>query len=682
MVDNKLFQLVSMVRPGLLKLAGSEQAQAFANTAAVLYMLPLSIGVVGWLLFRTEWGVILGQLPLFTILLIVVVVMGQQSFSLDLRIERGKSIGLSGSLSSLVLWSAILTFGPGAIWLGIGEAVADAILRILRAYRLNQKQFWEVAVLFTQQLGSTASIIIAATAVYGGLGGTFPLTSVNPMGWLPALVALAVDAFLPGLLIVPLILYMNRLAGTGANNANIGSSLFGFLLFALFSNSFAILSPLLFVQSGLAVFLVFMLAIILVNTLAHYLSRTNRSSQQRSRELEHLEALGQAIIQSPAEATQLPDLLRLHVNRMFPRELVEIRLFENPAIPPFHLLFPANQPATTTETQWQQLAETAESYIYWHNVQLPQATTSLGDAVLVKITAANAAQTTLGGVYLLRPHTVGQTLDSLAAAQSLASQIASALYRAQVYAETIAHQKVTQELELAGRIQASFLPTAVPQFPGWEIAATLIPARQTSGDFYDFVALGNGRLGLLVADVADKGTGAALYMALSRTLLRTYAMQYPDQPAEVLRAANERILSDTQSDQFVTVFYGVLEVENGRFTYANAGHNPTHLHRATHQIEPLTKTGIPLGMFPDLHWTQKTAELAPGDTLVFYTDGISEAQDKGQAEFGEERLMAAVEQNGRSAQAIQTTVITAVQQFVGDAPQFDDMTLLVVTRNP
>jgi sigma-B regulation protein RsbU (phosphoserine phosphatase) len=287
---------------------------------------------------------------------------------------------------------------------------------------------------------------------------------------------------------------------------------------------------------------------------------------------------------------------------------------------------------------------------------------------------------TLGGIYLLRPKTAGQVTDSLAAVQSLASQIASALYRAEVYVETLAHQKVAQELALAGRIQATFLPKQAPVISGWDIAATLVPARQTSGDFYDFVEVADGRMGLLVADVADKGTGAALYMALSRTLIRTYALEHPTEPAQVLRAANERILADTASDQFVTLFYGVLELDTGRLTYANAGHNPAYLLRPQ-AVQELGKTGIPLGMFAGMRWQQNSAQLEPGDVLMLYTDGICEAQDGQATEFGEARLLAVAQTNlGRSAQEIQTALMNAIAGFVGNVPQFDDITLLVAIR--
>ncbi len=246
------------------------------------------------------------------------------------------------------------------------------------------------------------------------------------------------------------------------------------------------------------------------------------------------------------------------------------------------------------------------------------------------------------------------------------------------------YQKVGQELALAGEIQASFLPDELPNMTGWQLTATLEPARETSGDFYDFIPLPNGRLGVLVADVTNKGMGAALYMALSRTLIRTYAAEYDVRPDLALRAANERILKDTHSDLFVTVFYGILDPTSGTLEYCNAGHNPPYLLSAQDRVsvQELGRTGMPLGVFENTAWGQGAARLAPGDVLVLYTDGITEAQDRHEVFFGEKRLLETAQANlGRSAQDIHEALIKEVHEFVGEAPQFDDITLMVVARD-
>jgi serine phosphatase RsbU (regulator of sigma subunit) len=246
-----------------------------------------------------------------------------------------------------------------------------------------------------------------------------------------------------------------------------------------------------------------------------------------------------------------------------------------------------------------------------------------------------------------------------------------------------ANRRLERELALAGSVQASFLPKRVPDVPGWQLSMMLLPARETSGDFYDVSSLPNGRLGILIADVVDKGAGAALYMALSCTLLRTYAAQYPGEPARVLASVNRRLLTDTDASEFVTVFYAVLDPATGGMMYGNAGHHPPYLVSSggDGRMATLSRTGIPLGIFPDQTWEQGTAELAPGDVLVLYTDGVTDAQDARGAFFGAERLMASVRANvGRSAEDIQSAIAADIDDFVGDAAQRDDIALVVVVR--
>jgi len=248
--------------------------------------------------------------------------------------------------------------------------------------------------------------------------------------------------------------------------------------------------------------------------------------------------------------------------------------------------------------------------------------------------------------------------------------------------QVLAHQKVEQELALAWQMQSSFLPDTLPDIPGWQLAATLEPARRTSGDFYDLIPLPNGRFGLLIADVADKGMGAALYMAVSRTLIRTYAVEYHTQPRFVFNAANRRMMSDTHGDLFVTAFYGVLDPASGTLTYCNAGHNPPFLlRRGDATVQALTRTGMPLGAFKGMTWEQQTLQLAPGDVLLLYTDGVTDAEDEGEAFFGQERLIEVARANlGCSAQDMQDATMAAIHEFMGGAPQFDDITLMLVVR--
>ena len=250
----------------------------------------------------------------------------------------------------------------------------------------------------------------------------------------------------------------------------------------------------------------------------------------------------------------------------------------------------------------------------------------------------------------------------------------------QSYLAALDQKRAADELAVAGRIQEGLLPREVPQLPGWDILATVEPARETSGDFYDFVALPDGRLGIVVADVADKGAGAALYMALSRTLIRTFALEYPDQPERVLSATNERILKDAKEVMFVTVFYGVLDPLTATLTYGNAGHNPPFfLGGERDDVEELTRTGPALGVLDGFDWGQKTLQMAPGDALVLYTDGIPDARDSGGSMFSAERLLAVAQKaQGCTAWEVQEALLDEIHAFVGDTPRFDDITLMVL----
>jgi sigma-B regulation protein RsbU (phosphoserine phosphatase) len=197
--------------------------------------------------------------------------------------------------------------------------------------------------------------------------------------------------------------------------------------------------------------------------------------------------------------------------------------------------------------------------------------------------------------------------------------------------------------------------------------------------------LPNGRFGILIADVVDKGVAAALYMALSWTLIRTYAAVHPTQPERVLRAVNRRILSDTQANQFVTAFYGVLDPATGELVYASAGHCPPYHFPAGGggQALKLARTGMPLGIFENETWGRNTTHVAPGDVLVLYTDGITEAQNGTGTSLGVDRFLETTRSHLRlPVQGVVEAILSDVHAFVGDTPQSDDIALGVIARDP
>jgi len=248
-----------------------------------------------------------------------------------------------------------------------------------------------------------------------------------------------------------------------------------------------------------------------------------------------------------------------------------------------------------------------------------------------------------------------------------------------------ANQRMERELALAGKVQASFLPPELEVEAGWQIATMIKPARQTSGDFYDVIPLPNGSLGLLIADVVDKGVSAALFMALSWILIRTYAVEHPTQPGNVLAAVNRRILAEIGSGQFITAFYGILDPAMGKLTYCNAGHPPPLLFGAQHSAggQSLSRTGMALGVVETETWEQGVVELGLGDTLVLYSDGVTEAENEQAVPFGDSRLRAAARANlGRPAQETRDALLAEIRAFSGEALQSDDITVMVVFRGP
>jgi serine phosphatase RsbU (regulator of sigma subunit) len=266
----------------------------------------------------------------------------------------------------------------------------------------------------------------------------------------------------------------------------------------------------------------------------------------------------------------------------------------------------------------------------------------------------------------------------------MAGQAAIAIEQARLRQDEIERERLEQELDFGQQIQLSMLPEDCPVVAGWECAAFYQAARQVGGDFYDFFELPGqpGRLGLVIADVADKGVPAALMMALSRTVVRTAAADGRS-PSAALTLANELILKDSRGGLFVTAFYAVLDTE-GRLAYANAGHNrPLWLRSGTGQIQELAARGIALGVLEDVELEEREIDVTPGDLLVFYTDGVTEAMDADGQQFGAERLHQVLAANaGGSAQQMLAAVEDAVSAFTGDTLQSDDIALFVVRRCP
>ena len=266
--------------------------------------------------------------------------------------------------------------------------------------------------------------------------------------------------------------------------------------------------------------------------------------------------------------------------------------------------------------------------------------------------------------------------------ETLASQAAPAVRVGQLVreqqAEIRARDRLEQELAVAQLIQQNFLPKELPDLDGWGVAAFYRPARAVGGDFYDFIELADGRIGLVIGDVTDKGVPAAMVMAATRSVLRASAQRLGE-PGAVLARVNDNLCPDIPENMFVTCFYGVLEPATGHLRYANAGHN-VPLVRTGAQSSDLRATGMPLGLLPGMSYEERETTLAPGACVLLYSDGLIEAHDAQRVMFGTDRVVELL----ADAAAPQPTIDTLLRALDGftdpQAEQEDDITLVVVRR--
>ena len=262
----------------------------------------------------------------------------------------------------------------------------------------------------------------------------------------------------------------------------------------------------------------------------------------------------------------------------------------------------------------------------------------------------------------------------------IAQQAALAIQNDLLQKEMVVRERLETEVQLARQIQQTFIPESLPQFPNWELAARWKTARQVGGDFYDVFDLPNNRLGLFIADVADKGVPAALFMALTRTLVRAAVIENTS-PADAMKRVNDLLIPDTRQGMFVTAVYAVLDMENDELTYVIAGHNPPLWVKRDGSIERLTRTAIALGVVIGEPVEQRTIKLESGDKVFLYTDGLTEAFNMDGEFYGEKRLIDAITSNeSDSASNLLDVVEKSLLNFVQDMPPADDLTMLVLRR--
>lgn len=318
------------------------------------------------------------------------------------------------------------------------------------------------------------------------------------------------------------------------------------------------------------------------------------------------------------------------------------------------------------------------------DVELESGTLDTIRAASVELIVPLIGQGELLGALYLGPRLSDQpySSDDRRLLGSLASQVAPAMKVAQLVreqqAEAKERERIQQELQVAALIQQTLLPKELPAIPGWHVDAFYRPARAVGGDFYDFIPLEDGRLGVVIGDVTDKGVPAALVMATCRSMLRA-ASQRHTSPSAVLAEVNDALVPEIPPAMFVTCLYAIIDTDAGDICFANAGHNLPYVGTADGVIE-LRATGMPLGLMPGMPYDEKRYEMNSGEVMVLTSDGITEAHSPEGEMYGFSRLMTRVARKSSGGDMV-TALVTDLEQFTGaGAEQEDDITLVVVRR--
>jgi len=347
-------------------------------------------------------------------------------------------------------------------------------------------------------------------------------------------------------------------------------------------------------------------------------------------------------------------------------------------------------------------------------VNLPNQPYTVGSALAVPVLKG---EDLLGIITLLHDRPEHFNQDAADLMQVTAGQIGNALENARLYnkldesyrsleqakLKIEAYSKaLDKEMEKGKKIQRDFLPRQIPQIPGWEIAVYFHPARQVSGDFYDAFMLPENLLGLVIADVCDKGVGSALFMALFRSLIRVFSGKInlqgvsvpgstktePDSAGDYLYEAlnavsltNDYIAEEHgEEGMFATMFFGVLDPKTGKMAYVNGGHEPLLIINQAGIREQLKATGPVVGMMPDMEYGINQVQFEPGDLLIGYTDGVTEAMSPEEKLFGKKRFLRLLQKPALTASQLIEQIKIELFNHIDNAPQFDDITMLAVCR--
>lgn len=683
---NRLYDFAKPFWPGLESLSQNRKLVGTGDVLTTLYTVPLAIIGIIWLILSTDPSIVRNHFLFLSFTFAVFVLFNRLRFFTIVEIRLDRYGSTEDSFDSMIQWAAVFLLGPSALWVGVIFNFFDTLNNWRSSTSTAQR--WSILRTFSVAIAVNTLAYMSGITLYEKIGGSVPIAVLSISSISRGFVALGMEFFVVLLIASGYLLYHIGVQKILAEDDDVKPMLRFFIIaiaLPFLSHPFSILLAGLFITQGFIVYIFLLSGLVLVAYLARRLSFNAENSRQQSRQLEKLEKLGRELLDMIPELSLLPGILEEHVPGMFTSGRVSIWIAPDQLL----LKFPSDWDGIP-DNAWDWILDQPGPRSFTQDEPLPW----LGEednhmATLITPIIRSDSGTAIGGI-ALEMRALAQTWDKgslrnlFPAAQALSDLIASTIQQSDIYEQSLEYQQISQELQIAGQIQASFLPNIFPSIEGWQLAMTLLPARETSGDFFDVVELSDGRLGILVADVADKGVGSALYMALSRTLIRTYAEEYEADPDVVFYAANNRLLKDARANLFVTAFYGILDPEVGSLTYCNAGHNPPFLIRESpdDSILSLQRTGIAIGIEENSTWTMETIAINQGDILVIYTDGIPDAQDADGDFFNDEAIIDITRANSDlSAFEIQSAIIESVQEFSGMTPQDDDITLMVLMRN-
>ena len=478
--------LQRIIRPDLDNRPVSVRYLRMSDVVGVLYGLPLVIlGIVG-LVSVTEFSMFMDNWLWMLVILAAIIIFSQQRFYIMREFRAGWVLKSDGDFLGVVLWTAILIFGPSVIWLFVLWNVVEFWIAFRKA--INSDMCWDAIRSIVLNAASLIGSTLVSSTVYLKLGGQYPLEGLSSGSLLPAMAAILVYAFVYFLVWLPFVVYIVWVQGRQSSRQST-FRLFWFSIVTMelpfVSLPFSVLASGMFVEHNAGVLALYFLGLFMIAVLASRLSQSAARSQRQADQLRGLERLGREIMAAPADARDLPGLLRKHIPDMFPCHRAMVWLH-----PETYLLQYPDGKDNYAPVIWEWLLTQSQPESFLGNKPLPW-DTRIGKhyALLTSPILDPASGETVGGLYIelsdLPQSWNKKTIrEHYPAMQNLAAQVATAIKQAEDFQANLQHRWVAQELRLAGDIQASFLPERIPEIPGWDLAASLIPARQTSGDFF------------------------------------------------------------------------------------------------------------------------------------------------------------------------------------------------------